>query len=239
MRDHLIKKTVILTFITLLLMGCNYNRPDYDELAERMADLDTQGMTEVDQERMAQLKSDIKRVDREINETIEGLRDRGTYYKLIGLKFMDYKMWPQGIEAFDQALNIYPDNSRLHYYRAVCLGQTGINESQQTLSQDLLRRAERDYLRAAELDRIYTSPLWGLAILYIYEMDRGSEAGVILDRLLKIEPSNERAIFLRAELYQAQGDRLRAIELYHKLEVDGKDKDIKEEAMSRAASLGG
>ncbi|MDC7224166.1 MAG: hypothetical protein PQJ60_10530 [Spirochaetales bacterium] len=221
----------------LLFSSCPWDQPDYEELARRVGELD--GFSETDQERIDQLKSDIRRVDREVEETIEQVRDRGSYYKLLGLKYMDYEMWAAGVEAFDGALAVYPENSRLHYYRAVCLGQWGINESLPSRRQDLFERAEFDYLRAAEQDRIYTSPLWGLAVLYVYEMDRPGEAASVLDRLLQIEPSHEKATLLRAELYKAAGNKMRALELYRKLQVDGKNEEIREEAEKRAAALGG
>ncbi len=230
---------VFVLFLLPLLAGCPWERPDYDNLARRMGDLEEEGTDQADDERIGELKADIRRVDKEIEETIEKVRDRGTYYKLLGLKYMDYDMWSEGVEAFSGALNVYPDNSRLHYYRAVCLGQSGVGESNRNLRQELLERAEFDYLRAAELDPIYTSPLWGLAILYVFELDRAREAEPVLDRLMDIEPSNEKAILLRAELYKAAGDKMRALELYHRLQVDGKDKEIKQEAIQRAAALGG
>ena len=228
---------VFVIFLLPLLAGCPWDRPDYDDLSRRMGDLEEETMP--DDERIRELKSEIRRVDREIEDTIEKVRDRGTYYKLLGLKYMDYDMWAEGVDAFTGALHVYPDNSRLHYYRAVCLGQSGINESSRTLRQELFERAEFDYLRATELDGIYTSPLWGLAILYVYELDRPRDAEPVLDRLMDIEPSNEKAILLRAELYKAAGDKMRALELYHRLQVDGKDKEIKQEAIQRAAALGG
>jgi len=178
-------------------------------------------------------------VDREIDETIEKVRNRGTYYKLLGLKYMDYSMWNEGVDAFSGALQVYPDNSRLHYYRGVCLAQSATGESRLSVRDELFASAEFDYIKASELDRIYTSPLWGLAILYVYELNRPGEAASVLDRLLDIEPSNEKATLLRAELYRAAGDKMRALELYHKLQVDGKDREIKAEALQRAAALGG
>jgi tetratricopeptide (TPR) repeat protein len=230
---------VFALFLLPLFTGCPWDRPDYRALAERMGTLEEEGSVTPDEERINELKADIRRVDKEIDDTVDKVRDKGTYYKLLGLKYMDYEMWGQGVQAFNSALDVYPENSRLHYYRGVCLAQSGINESNKTLRNELFERAEADYLRSSELDRIYTSPLWGLAILYIYEMDRAVEAALILDRLLSIEPSNEKAIFLRAELYREAGDKMRALELYRKLEVEGKSKEIKDEAEQRAAALGG
>ncbi|MDC7220174.1 MAG: hypothetical protein PQJ59_09550 [Spirochaetales bacterium] len=231
------KKMILLAIFSLpFLTGCPWDRPDYGTLAERLGELEGDDVSE---ERIDQLKSDIRRVDREIDETVEKVRNRGTYYKLLGLKYMDYEMWSEGAEAFDGAIQVYPENSRLHYYRAVCLAQSGVNESHVARRRELLEAAEFDYLRAVEQDRIYTSPLWGLAVLYVYEMDRASEGADVLDRLLKIEPSNEKATFLRAELYRETGNKMAALELYRKLIVDGKNNDIKEEAELRAAQLGG
>ncbi len=230
---------VLALFLLPLLTGCPWDRPDYQALAERMGALEEEGGVSVNEERINELKGDIKRVDREIDATIEKVRNRGNYYKLLGLKYMDYSMWSEGAEAFDGALKVYPENTRLHYYRGVCLAQSAMNESSRTRREELFASAEADYKRAAELDRIYTSPLWGLAILYVYELDRASEAAPLLDRLLEIEPSNEKATLLRAELYRAAGDKMRALDLYHKLQVDGKDKEIKAEALQRAAALGG
>ncbi len=226
-------------FLLPLLTGCPWDRPDYRALAERLGALDGGDETPVKEDRVEELKRDIKRVDKEIDDTIAKVRDKGTYYKLLGLKYMDYSMWNEGVDAFSGALEVYPENSRLHYYRGVCLAQAGVNESRFAEKNALFRSAEEDYIRASEIDRIYGSPLWGLAILYVYEMDRPSDAAPVLDRLLDIQPSHEKATLLRAELYRAAGDKMRALELYHKLQADGKDKQSKAEALHRAAALGG
>jgi tetratricopeptide (TPR) repeat protein len=226
-------------FLFLPFMGCEYNRADYNSLAERMGELEEEPGLPVTDERISQLKKDIKRVDQEIENTIEKVRDKGTYYKLLGLKYMDYNMWSDGARAFDGAVAISPKNARLHYYRAVCLAQSGINESSPLRRDELFKQAEYDYLRARELDGIYISPLWGLSVLYVYEMDRPGDAKEPLDRLLDIAPNHDKALLLRAELYRADGNSSRALDLYHKIEVESKDKEIKAQAIERSASLGG
>lgn len=230
---------VVLALFLLPMGGCDYNRPDYNALAERMGELEETGTNPVTDERIDELRREIKRVDREVEDTLERVRDRGTYYKLLGLKLMDYSMWKDGAEAFGGALGVYPENARLHYYRGICLAQAGVNESDPVVGKSLLEQAEADYLRAIDLDGIYTSPLWGIAVLYVYELDRGREAGEYLDRLIRISPSHEKAKLLRAELYRASGDMTRALDLYLDLEKNARDREIKRQASERIATLGG
>ena len=73
----------------LLLSSCGESRNRTD-LAARMAA--EEGKAEDDQ-RIAELKADIRGSEKLVEKTIEAVRDEGTYWRLLGMKYMDYRMW--------------------------------------------------------------------------------------------------------------------------------------------------
>jgi len=225
--------------LTALLISCRNQDAVLEETARRMAELDGVDMTASDEERIAELQIRIKKMENNIGEILNSYNNKSEFLKLLGLKYMDYRMWPLAKDAFDQALAITPENSRLHYYRAVCLGQQAKLESNSSLRFEGLKEAEEDYLIALRLEPHYSSAAYGLAILYVFEMDRVYEAEKILDELLKTDPSFLKALMLRGQLYEQDNNPASAIEMYRSIIDQGRDSQLITQAESRLKELGG
>lgn len=233
------KKTLMLLVLLNLLIGCRGGQQDLEDLAVRMAQMDGVEMSQADENRVAQLILKIRRLEEEIGEVIDKQRERSEYLKLLGLKYMDYRMWIPAAESFNQAIEITPANSRLHYYRAVCFGQQAKLESQFTVRQEYFDAAEEDYLIALRLDPRYSSASYGLAVLYVYELGRPGEAADLLDQLLDSDPSYTRALLLRGRLYEDQGNTPRAVEVYRRIVDLDRDPQAVATAETRLTILGG
>ena len=222
----------------LLLFSCKNNQADLEDLARRMAEMDGVEMSEVDEKRTAQLILKIRTLEDDIGGVIEDQNNRAEFLKLLGLKYMDYRMWSLAAETFDGAVAVTPENSRLHYYRAVCLGQQAKAESDPVRTRELLLQAEEDYLIALEIEPGYSSAAYGLAILYVYELDRVYDGERLLDDLIRTDPSFIKGLMLRARLYEADGDRGRAVELYRRVREMGRDEEMLRTAEERLKELG-
>lgn len=233
------KKCLMILVTLVILIGCRGNQQDLEDLAHRMAQLDGVEMSQADENRVAQLILKIRRLEGDIGEVIDKQRERSEYLKLLGLKYMDYRMWTLAAESFDQAIEITPANSRLHYYRAVCFGQQAKLESLFAKRQELFNAAEEDYLIALRLDPRYSSAAYGLAVLYVFEMARPGEAADLLDQLLNTDPSHTQALLLRGRLYEDQGNTPRAVEMYRRIIDLDRDPDAMATAETRLTILGG
>ncbi len=214
-----------------LISSCSESR-NRESLAGRMAE---------DDERISELKADIRAVDKQVEKTIEAVRDKGTYWRLLGLKYMDYKMWGEALSAFDEATAIYPESAALLYNRALTAAQMALASDTPELKSAYIARAETGYRRAISVDPRYTSSLYALSVLLVFELDRPLEALPLLQDFLKIERSNINGRFLLARVYLEAGMKSEALNLYEEIMDLAKDKTdaLKAEGLYNRVAGGG
>ena len=181
----------------------------------------------------------------ELQEAIKKYQDRvydmqlaqgqiGIWYKMLGTRYLDSKMYGEALKCFQKAIELYPDNQNLFYWVGVCAGYmakasldfeaTGATTSQR---YNYLRLAESAYLRAIELDERYGRALYGLAIIYIYELGEVEKGIPYLERFLDIEKRNTDAMFRLAEAYYLNYDFDKAADLYDRIISQTKDEKKK------------
>ncbi len=184
----------------------------------------------------------------ELKEAIKKYQDRvydmqiaqgqiGIWYKMLGTRYLDTKMYGEALKCFQKAIELYPDNQNLFYWVGVCAGYmakasldfeaTGATTSQR---YNYLKLAESAYRRAIELDERYGRALYGLAIIYIYEMGEVEKGIPYLERFLDIEKRNTDAMFRLAEAYYLNYDFDKAADLYDR--IISLTKDEKKKALA-------
>lgn len=213
----------MLFLFSLLSTSCEPIRTR-SELANRMAAEEGQ----IDnRERILELKSDIRRIERQVEKTIEFVRDKGTYWRLLGLKYMDYKMWGEAVSALDEAINIYPEHAFLLYNRALSIGQLYKTADTQEQRMAYLLRAEQGHRQAILVDPRFTPAMYALAILLVFEFKNPLEAQNLLEDYLEIERSDIKARFLLARVYLELGDDDEALRLLEEIgNIAGNEEDI-------------
>lgn len=227
--NPILPRFFLLLLVVLILPSCE-EAANRGELAERIAATEGDGSTDA---RVAELRADIRSVQNEAEKVIQSVRDEGTFWRLLGLKYMDMQMWGEALEAFEEASEIYPAYPAILYYRGLSAANLALSADRPSERSALLARAEASYRRSIETDTRYTNPYYALAILLVFELDRPLEAGPILDEYLRIERSDTRARFLRARVYLEAGRPELAIRLYDEIIDISTDKEEK----NRAAEL--
>jgi tetratricopeptide (TPR) repeat protein len=202
-------------FAAGVLVSCKPNRNT--ELAERVYDLEQIGSSEEEPEKIREIRKEINRWEKELNDAITAGKNTGRYYRVLGLKFLDYKMFSPARDSFSRALEITPENGRLYYYRAVAVSRLAISRDNPAEKLEELTLAERDYLKAILLEPQFMSPYYSLAILYIYELSRPFEAEPYLRKYLDMERSDGRALLLYGQLMEQMGKPEKAMDQYTKL----------------------
>jgi len=91
----------------------------------------------------------------------------------------------------------------------------GVQNSEERAT--LLAESERSYLRCLELDRGYVDALYGLSVLYVFELGTPSKAIPLLQRLLEKQQQHVGAMFLLARAFLAQGKIEETIALYDRI----------------------
>jgi len=206
---------ILAAFCVLMLLSCQRNRNT--ELAERVYDLEQIGSSPEEPEKIKEIRKEINRWEKELNDAITAGKNIGRYYRTLGLKFLDYKMFAPARDSFSKALEITPENARLYYYRAVSISRLAISRDNAEEGQEELLLAEKDYLRAVSLEPKFMPPYYSLAILYIYELARPFEAEPYLDKYLSVERSDGRALLLYGQLLEQMGQAEKAMDQYTKL----------------------
>ena len=71
-----------------------------------------------------ELTDAIAKYDERIADLQLSEQQVGIWYKILGTRYLDNKMYGKALESFQTALKYYPDNQNLYYYVGVCAGKT-------------------------------------------------------------------------------------------------------------------
>lgn len=147
----------------------------------------------------------------------------GIWYKLLGTRYLDRKMYKLALEAFQKATEYYPTNQNLYYYVGACAGYMAAESldfkatGSYTQRINYLKLAESAYLQAIKLDGRYTKALYGIGVLYVFELDRNAEAIPYLEKLLTIDTNHTDGMFALARAYYYTGQFENAVAMYDKI----------------------
>jgi tetratricopeptide (TPR) repeat protein len=198
----------------LSLAACGRDRDAYLEPLKRTEPVEASKFSD---RRIAELKAGIRKYRAEVDRKVQASQQLGIYYRMLALRYIDLQMYQPAYEALEQARAIYPENAILFYYSAVCAGHLSQAQTEAARRSGWLDRSERLYRRAIALDPDYPGALYGLAVLYVFELDRSEEAVALLEHLLEKQKSDTDAMFLLANVYYRLRRQGLALELYDRL----------------------
>ena len=132
-------------------------------------------------------------------------------------------MYKLALEAFQSATEYYPANQNLYYYIGACAGYMAAESldykatGSYTQRINYLKLAESAYLQAIKLDNRYTKALYGLGVLYIWELDKSEEAIPYLEKLLTIDTKHTDGMFALARAYYDTYQFENAVAMYDRI----------------------
>jgi len=100
----------VLLFI-FLFMSCTQKGTDYYSELEK--DVKNPSTIEEYENGIAAHNAQIKKITDLDSQT-------GIWYKILGSRYLDKKMYGKALESFQMAIQYYPDNANLYYYVGVC-----------------------------------------------------------------------------------------------------------------------
>ena len=195
---------------------------------------------DIPEERIENLEKGIAFYEGEVERTIKASKQIGIYYRMLALEYMSLEMYNEALKSLEQAVTYFPTSALLYYYAAVSAAQmiNAVMDSEQAGSY--LNKAEKLYLRAIALDPRHSQALYGLSVLYIFELNRPLDAEPLLERLINTSRVNYDAMFLLARVKILKGEIDAAIDLYSKIEEGASDEEVKRKAIdNRRQLLGG
>ncbi len=221
--------TLILCLAAALAACSRIDRDD--AMVDQLVEMEGGTEREVSEQRVEEIEREIQRYRREVERKVDASGQLGVYYKMLAVEYMRGAMYAAAYDALEQAIAIQPENPILFYHSAVCaarMAKAQVIGEQRVL---WLGRSEALYRRALVLDPGYADALYGLSVLYVFELDRPQDAEDLLERLLVVESKEIDGRFLLARVYFSLGKLENAIELYREIESLTDEKQAREEAL--------
>ena len=183
-----------------------------------------------------ELKDAIKKYQERVADVQLAQSQIGIWYKILGTRYLDNKMYGEALKAFEEALKYYPDNQNLYYYVGVCAGYmshaaldfnaSGTNE----VKYNYLKLAEEAYLRAITIEDRYVRALYGIGVLYVFELDEPAKAIPHLEKAISIDTKNLDAMFVLARAYYSNYEFEKAAAMYDKIIETTKSEETRKTA---------
>ena len=181
------------------------------------------------------LKTAIAAYEQQIEQHVKDAAQTGVYWKILASRLQDKGLHFEALDALERALYYYPEDAALHYMTGVSAGYAAKNVhdfpgGEAGLRDRYFGLAEEAYLRAIELDGRYLRPRFGIAVLYLFELERPAEAVPHLRAYLDISSRDVNAMFLLARAYYMTGEEEEALRLYERIIGTTRDPDKRREA---------
>ena len=216
----------LILFVSLLLVSCgvaNKTIIRYQKMEEGVSSPTT----------VEELKDAIKKYQERVADIQLAQSQIGIWYKMLGTRYIDQKMYGEALKCFQEALKYYPDNQNLYYYVGVCAGYMshsamdfGASGSSE-VRYNYLKLAEDAYLRAISIEERYVRALYGLGVLYVFELDEPEKAIPYLEKTVSIETRNIDALFVLARAYYSIYEFEKSAQVYDKIIATTKSAETK------------
>ena len=173
-----------------------------------------------------ELTAAIKKYDERAMDLVLTESQEGIWYKILGTRYLDEQMYGKALEAFQKAVLYYPSNANLYYYIGLCAGymansvldyQANGELSIESEKQNYLSLSESAYLRALSLNSSYYRAMYGIGVLYVFELNKNEEAIPYLEKFLEIQSKDTNGMFVLARAYYSTYQFQKAIDLYDKI----------------------
>jgi len=202
------------------------------ELARRMAEISPRGGPP---ESIDGLRQAIALYEDQIERNVREGAQTGIYWKILGIRLADRGMHNDALTALERAIFFNTEDPVLYYLTgvsgaSVAKSIVGFSINAERERDSFYALAENAYLRALELDITYTRPMYGLGILYVFELNRPEDAIVYLERYLQILPNDIPALFVLARANIMLENFSRAVDIYDRIIERTRDKQVREEA---------
>ena len=170
-----------------------------------------------------ELKDAISKYEERIADIQLAHQQVAIWYKMLGTRYLDAKMYGEAMKCFQKALETYPDNQNLYYWVGVCAGYMAhqamdyAGTGAATTRMNYLKLAEDAYSRAIKIDDRFVRALYGLSVIYVFELGESEKAIPYLEKIMEIETKDFNAMFVLARAYYENYEFDKAVKMYDKI----------------------
>jgi tetratricopeptide (TPR) repeat protein len=222
--------------LILLLGACSPQRQEY---LERVRALESGETAQVDEARIESLEKEIESLVKEVEEVTAGTAELGTFYKMLAVDFFDAGMYGPSLDYLRKALYIYPENHVLYYYAALCSARVAKTHGSEDARREGFIAAENYYLEALEIKSTYRDALYGLGILYVFELNTPERGIPYLETLASLAETRTDVRFVLARAYATLGQLDAAEKQYREIIAIDPDAEAARNARRLLAEIGG
>jgi tetratricopeptide (TPR) repeat protein len=213
-----------------------------DSLLALMFDIEARSMKGAPPSTVEELKAAIAQYGAEVNKTVASYERVAGYWRLLAVKFMERGLFGEAYDAALKALRFYPTNSGLYYVAglsAAFLSRTALAEygGGQGTREGWLRASEGAYKESIRLDGRNTRSLYGLAVVYSFEMEDHEAAIPLLERMLAIDTLNMDALFLYARSLYGAGRMQAAVDVYDRIIASSRIEERRDQAAANKKQI--
>jgi tetratricopeptide (TPR) repeat protein len=181
------------------------------------------------------LRTAIKAYEAKIEGHVKDAAQTGVYWKILAYRLQARGLHGEALKALEQAISYNPQDAALHHLTGISAGvmaKSSLNfegSPGNMTRENYYALAENGYLRAISLDGRYVPPLYGLGVLYAFELNRPREAIPYLSKSLEISPDAD-TMFVLARSYYMIGSYREAAAIYERIIGFTKDPEKQQEA---------
>lgn len=170
-----------------------------------------------------ELKEAISKYEERVADIQLAHQQIAIWNKMLGTRYLDAKMYGEAMKCFQKALETYPDNQNLYYWVGVCAGYMAhqamdySGSGSTTTRMNYLKLAEDAYSRAIKIDDRFVRALYGLSVIYVFELGESQKAIPLLEKIMEIETKDFNAMFVLARAYYENYEFDKAVKMYDKI----------------------
>lgn len=224
----------------LVLLGSCAGKDD--SLLATMFDIEARSMKGAPPSSVEELRAAIAQYGAEVEKTVAAHERVAGYWRLLAVKYMERGLFGEAYDAALKALRFYPTNSGLYYVAglsAAFLSRVAVAEygGGKGTRDGWLQAAEGAYKESIRLDERNTRSLYGLAVVYAFEMENHEAAIPLLERMLGIDTMNMDALFLYARSLYGAGRMQEAIDVYDRIIAGSKIEERRDQAAANKKQI--
>ncbi len=187
-----------------------------------MFDLEARSAKNAPPATVKELQDAIARYGKDVERTTAALEKVGMYWRLLAVRYMNTGLYGDAYDAARKALHYYPETASLYYVAAVSAAYLSKTASIEAVGAAATRDswlgvAERAYKQSLQIDPGYAKALYGLGVLYSFELQNHEAALGPLETLLSTDPKNVDALFVYARSLYGAGRLQDAADAYDRI----------------------
>lgn len=226
------KKTIVPVLVLALIMGCAQGEKG---LLERMFDLESRSKQGASPSRIEELQEAIQESGAVVEKLVAESDKLSSFWRLLTVRYTEKGMYGEAVEAAKKALSFNPNDPGLYYMLGVSAGnmaKTGITDTQnpEAARQRWLKLSESAYLEALKIDDKNYRSMYGIAVLYAFELDKSEAALPYLEKYLAIQQKDVNGWFLYGRALYMEGRLQEAVDAYANAGKYTSNKDIRNQA---------